>query len=369
MTRSVLLTNFVPPYRVSLYREMSHLLGHMTILVSSQMESNRSWEPEWEDLDVIVQRTVTLRARSGHPHGFEEELHVHLPWDTIPLLLKLAPDILISSEFGLRSAQAVIYAVIRRRTLVLWATVSEISEAGRGWMRRALRKVLLKRARLVVVNGESGARYIRSFGVPDEHIIIAPYTSHMKTVIKGAARHDEIMRLLYVGQLIPRKGIAEMAGALSDVSTRNPDLEIELVVVGEGEESHLLRALSLSQVSVQFKGHVDYEELSHIYAHCDIFVFPTLADEWGLVVNEALSAGLPVLGSEYSQAVEELVDGSNGWRFRPDDLDDFTTTLERALRTERTRLYEMGRNAQRKMQDVNPRAVADRIATAIRQVV
>ena len=52
-----------------------------------------------------------------------------------------------------------------------------------------------------------------------------------------------------------------------------------------------------------------------------VLVFPTLADEWGLVVNEALAAGVPVLGSLYSQAVEELVrDGENGWTFRPDRM-------------------------------------------------
>ena len=57
--------------------------------------------------------------------------------------------------------------------------------------------------------------------------------------------------------------------------------------------------------------------MAEVYAKASLFAFPTLADEWGVVVNEAMAAGLPVLGSIYSQAVEELVeDGVSGWVFR-----------------------------------------------------
>ena len=61
-----------------------------------------------------------------------------------------------------------------------------------------------------------------------------------------------------------------------------------------------------------------HERMAEVYAKASLFAFPTLADEWGVVVNEAMAAGLPVLGSIYSQAVEELVeDGVSGWVFRP----------------------------------------------------
>src|SRR5258708_40228945 len=50
-------------------------------------------------------------------------------------------------------------------------------------------------------------------------------------------------------------------------------------------------------ITVKFCGAVAYSELPGIYAQCGLLVFPTLADEWGMVVNEALAAGLPILGS------------------------------------------------------------------------
>ena len=74
-----------------------------------------------------------------------------------------------------------------------------------------------------------------------------------------------------------------------------------------------------------------------------ILAFPTLADDWGLVVTEAMASGLPVLGSIYSQAVEELVrDGESGWLFRPDSSDDVEAKLNSALTTSAERSRDMG---------------------------
>ena len=65
-------------------------------------------------------------------------------------------------------------------------------------------------------------------------------------------------------------------------------------------------------------GEQEPDALPALFAAADAFVFPTLADEWGVVVNEALAAGLPVLGSVHSQAVEELcAEGETGWIFDP----------------------------------------------------
>jgi glycosyltransferase involved in cell wall biosynthesis len=77
---------------------------------------------------------------------------------------------------------------------------------------------------------------------------------------------------------------------------------------------------------------VPYRDLPAQYLMADIFTLPSLADEWGLVVNEAMIAGLPVLGSINSQAVEDLVvEGQNGWRFSPDRSDEVFEALSRAL--------------------------------------
>ncbi len=77
---------------------------------------------------------------------------------------------------------------------------------------------------------------------------------------------------------------------------------------------------SACNVKLEFLGVFQYDDLPEIYGSAEVFVLPTLADTWAVVVNEALLAGLPVLGSIYAQAVEELIqEGGTGWNFRPDN--------------------------------------------------
>jgi hypothetical protein len=95
-------------------------------------------------------------------------------------------------------------------------------------------------------------------------------------------------------------------------------------------------------------------------------VLPTLADEWGLVVVEAMAAGLPVLGSLYSQAVEELVvDGRNGWTFLPDDPCGMQSAIHRALGASVGELNQMAENARQDISGLTPSAMAEKMAAAI----
>ena len=115
-----------------------------------------------------------------------------------------------------------------------------------------------------------------------------------------------------------------------------------------------------------FLGNVAYQALPEIYGRAGIFVFPTLADTWGVVVNEALAAGLPVLGSVSGQAVSELViDGQNGWTFHPDHPGSMAAALERCLETPTTTLDDMRRHARRTAMQLTPDYLCDRIADAI----
>ena len=70
--RVALLVNFIPPYRVLLFRELRSRVRELRIFVSTPVEPNRSWPVEWADLDVVLQRSVTMRKRWRRPCGYEE---------------------------------------------------------------------------------------------------------------------------------------------------------------------------------------------------------------------------------------------------------------------------------------------------------
>lgn len=367
----VLLTNYIPPYRLPVYTELARRVEKLTILLSTPMESNRSWTPDWGELDVRLQRTVTIDRPCRHAAGFCDTLRIHVPYDTLTSLRGLRPDAIISAELGFRSMFSALYSRLLNRTpLVLWATLSGHTEQGRGWLRACLRRWLLARAGAVVVNGESGARYIARFGFDRRRIFRVPYVAlpglfeRLPTVRPAGAAH----RLLYVGQLIERKGLLPFVAALSRWAADHSDREVVFDLAGSGPVECELRSLALPpNLSLNFLGECNYAKLSEAYGAAGIFAFPTLADEWGLVVNEALAAGLPVLGSRYSQAVEELChEGATGWTFRPDAADEMAAAIDRALSASVDELNAMRAVARAAIEPLTPKYAVDGLLQAVR---
>jgi glycosyltransferase involved in cell wall biosynthesis len=369
-----LLTNFVPPYRSPLYLALGAHAGRLRIFVSTAMESNRQWPVEWSGLDVTVQRTLTRRVVEQHPHGFSDANYVHIPYDTLGVLLRYRPEVVISGELGLRTLQAIIYAMlVRSSRIIVWATLSEHSEQARGRMRQRLRRWILRRADAVLVNGESGARYVEGFAVPRRCIFFAPYTADTRAFAAASSTRDssQAHRLLYVGQLVERKGLLAFAEELARWATLHSDREVEFWLAGDGPEREGLQALATPpNLTVRLLGVVPHAALPQVYAQAGIFVLPTLADEWGVVVNEALASGMPVLGSTYSQAVEELIrEDMTGWTFRSDHADEIREALGRAFATTPEELDVMRRHAIDAVAKLTPEFVAERITEAIRYVV
>ena len=367
--RVALLTNFVPPYRVPVFRALREQVGELRVLISAAMERNRPWTPHWADLDVVVQRTWTLQRTWTHER-FREAYELHVPYDTIPQLMRFRPDAIVTGEFGLRTAQAITYAKLARIPVVIWATIADHLEESRGRVRAVARRVLVRAADRVIVNGASGARYIRSLGGAEERTVRIPqavelgaFTSIPLERAPGTAR-----RLLFCGSLTERKGLDLLLAATSIWSERNPGRTLSLAIVGDGPERARLQALPTAPaVAIEWVGAVDYDQLAAWYARCGVFVYPTRGDEWGLVVNEAMAAGLPVIGSLYSQAVEDLVEEArNGWRFRPDDAEAVATAIERALATPDDELAAMRARARATATHIAPEWVAASIAVVLR---
>ena len=372
--RVALLMNFVAPYRVPLFERLRDMVGELRILISTPMESDRAWVPDWGNLDVVVQRNVTLRPSKVDALGFRRKLHVHVPYDTLPQLLRYRPDCVVSVELGPRTLQALTYKMLRPRTpLLVWCKLSEHSERGWGRVRTLARSAIFRWADGVLVNGESGARYVMRFGVPDGRIVrinqpvdVARFAAARRTRPDGAGE-----RLLHVGMLNGRKGVLPFAERLIGWARRNPSRTLEMWWLGDGEERATLEGLAWpDNLRPSFLGNRPYEEVPGILAECDILVFPTLLDEWGLVVNEAMAVGLPVLGSIYSQAVEELVaEGRTGWVYDPLDEESAAAAVDRALAAPPEVLAAMRAAARQRIAALTPETAARRIADTVRLLV
>ena len=364
------LCNYIAPYNLPVIVELSRRVEKLTVLLSTAMDRARQWTPQWGPLDVTVQRTWTLRQTWRHPSGFSEPDPVYIPWNTVAELRALRPDVIVTTELGVRTLLSTVYRALGRDTLLLAITgLSEHTERGRGRMRHVLRKMLLRFSDGVLSNGASGTRYLENLGCDPRKLFVCPYTAVPDTFdrIPAARPPQAAHRLLFVGQLNQRKGIVPLVEALSRWAHERPDRQVELDIVGTGPLKAQLEALPRPEnLSVRLLGHRGAAEIAACYAEAGIFVFPTLADEWGVVVNEAMAAGLPVLGSAYAQAVEELCrDGQSGWIFRPDVPGEMEQALDRALSTPAERLDGMRQAARQAVAHMTPAYAAGQIVRAI----
>jgi glycosyltransferase involved in cell wall biosynthesis len=368
--RIVLLTNFVLPYRVPVLRELARRCKALRILTSTRTFEGKECASEREGVPARIQKNLTWRSTCRHPHGFNEPLTVQIPYDTLAQLARFDPDVVISGEMGLRTLQAAAFAWFsNRRRLVLWATVSESTEQGRGFLRPLLRKVLLNAADAVIVNGASGARYVRRFGIESEKVFLVPQTTEVASFLRARSDKSSTLqhRLFYCGRLIERKGLIPFLSRLAAWAVRNPGKRIEFSIAGDGPmRSAIAEFRCPSNLVLRMLGDIPYERLPQVYAGAGILAFPTLADEWGLVVVEAMATGLPVLGSIYSQAVEDLVtDGVSGWTFHPDRQEEMDAALDRALGATVDEVDAMGARARESVRDMTPGRMADQIMRAV----
>ena len=215
-----------------------------------------------------------------------------------------------------------------------------------GLKNQVRRRVLNLHYRLVdgclAVGSWNRAHYL-AMGVPEAKIFHAPFAVDNARFAEGAdlsvadrARrraawgvHDDRPVVLFAAKLSPRK----RAGDLIEVCRRlvAQGRQMHLVIAGSGEEEAGLRRQA-DGLPVHFPGFLNQAELPAVYGAADIFSLPSEGEPWGLAVNEAMAAGLPVLVSAEIGAARDLVrPGENGFTHPAGDLAALTSALDQMI--------------------------------------
>ena len=379
----VFLVNFVAPNLIAVMQQLARRVEKLTILSSVEMETNRDWQTDWDGLNVIVQKTWTITRETKHPSGFQETNYIHLPLDTIRQLRRLDPHVVISLEMGARSIQSWIYCrfIRRRSTHVLSVYASQRSEAGRGVIRNWFRKRLIRRATWVTHNGPSCRRLLIRYGADPDRMSAWDYAADpRKRTVSNSDTDDPLpdqiqsnrfqfadsIRLLTVGQLSQRKGVTDALRQVSRFASTHPDQPITWNLVGDGPLKEEIESTSTpANLHIVLQGHLGVREIASAYASGDVLLFPTLADEWGLVVDEAMASGMPVIGSCHSQAVETLIEhGVSGWIYDPEEESSLQHVLHEILQLPRESVMTISTAAFRVARHRTPERSADQLAMA-----
>lgn len=276
----------------------------------------------------------------------------------VPKLLRERYDALWIHGHNNATFVAALLAAQAVRTPILMRCETHLG-LERGRVKRALRHPLLKFVygrfcACVMPIGSANDAFYRSLGIPNDRRFAAPYVvdnAHFMRGTDGAKRESirrslglplDVPLILYVSKLTPRKRPIDLLRAFAQL--RNSGEQACLAIVGTGELELELRRYTNEHCipDTHFMGFQNQSDLPSTYAAADVFVLPSENEPWGLVINEAMAAGLPIVASREIGAVQDLLlHGDNGFTFPVGDVHRLTEHLRTLLRDDRLRA-EMG---------------------------
>jgi len=221
----------------------------------------------------------------------------------------------------------------------------------------------IKAADFHIVASTFSKQGIKFNDIPENKIFVIPYGVALDK-FKPASHKDNIkLNVLFVGEVNQRKGIYQILEVAKELN--NPDIQFDIVGRGMDYQTELYKPY---QKYVNFRGHVSFKELLDFFANSHIFVFPVLGEGFGLVIPEALSAGLPVITTPNCVGTDIIKDGYNGFIIHPCD----TSALKEKIlwfKNNPDLLHTMSDNAIQSVQSLTWERYYNEVASAVKQMI
>jgi glycosyltransferase involved in cell wall biosynthesis len=371
--RIVILTEIIAPYRIPVFNALAKLEGidlHVIFLAETDPEA-REWLVYKNEIRFSYQVLPSYR-RSWGSHK------ILLNWGVRAALRKAASEVVVCGGYNyVASWQALSWARRNGVPFLLWAESNANDMRPNKRLVEKLKASFIGRCDGFVAPGRASLQYLMSLNVSRERIFIAPNAVDIRLFGDSASdvrsRASDLRQQLglprrffiFVGRLVAEKGVFDLLHAYRQTSPEIR-LEIGLVFLGDGPaRSELERIASdIRPGLIQFRGFVQREMLARYYALSDALILPTHSDPWGLVVNEGMACGLPVVCTDVAGCVIDLVEeGWNGRVIPARDVRQLALTLEELTRNPET-IRTMGENSRKRILDYSPEACAKGMAAA-----
>ena len=298
------------------------------------------------------------------------EQHLFWPLKLLWLLLFMEADVIISSvPTSLGSVISYLASKLKHTKFIIWTENWNFSYEylNRPEIYRRLRytqyKLIVRTANALVVHGNHSYYYHLGLGIPASKLFVANHSSFDLSVpeSRDSAKSPQAARpkyvTLYLSRIIPRKGLDILLEAFAKLED---EIEgVQLLIAGDGNFKPFCQNLAqtLNLQNINFLGSVAFEKAAYYYAMSDVFVLPSClrgqSEGWGLVINEAMSMGKPIVTTDAVGSAFDLVEnGVNGYVVRNGDADELYSALKRVLCDDEL-MKTMGRNSRKKFEQFN----------------
>lgn len=253
----------------------------------------------------------------------------------------------------------------------------EVSDRKQG-LTRIIKTYIHKNIDGVFVPFPSHLQYFERMGFPKERIFFGVDVVDNNAFITGATRAKvnsiklrAALKLpekyfLFVGRFLMRKGLDTLISAFRQYRQQHHDLPWDLVLVGDGPFYDNIQIMAKGIEGIKFVGQQQGEILQSYYGLANALIVPSEIDPWGLVVNEGMASGLPVIVSSGCGASALIDEGKNGWCFDPGNTNLLVQQMRQLTSMSESDQKEMGARSMETINDLSLDRFVDSVFEAVK---
>lgn len=361
------------------------------------------WQPSISELTKIFPNTTIFTGLfPGFAKGLEDTLNVevigeikvieidrdensygdnftYLSPKIIGNLLRLKPQVIFTSSFGVWTIIALLLKpLLWWRVIIAYEGSSPGVDYRHSAARLFVRRLMVKLSAACISNSHAGSDYLIEILQADkERVFVQPYEIPDEHTLPGSESVSEPLLypeqqhpiFLFVGQVIPRKGLVSLLRACALLQARGYE-KYTLQIIGNGPQQSELEDFCREHAltdRIQWVGWVPFDRIGTYFKNADVFVLPTMEDTWGVVTLEAMLLGKPILCSTGAGTAELVASGENGYTFAPDDTEKLAELMQRFL-DDPSLILAMGEKSQQIMAQYTPMAAAQCMAEVAKLV-
>ena len=327
--RVLYLTNIPSPYRVEFFNELTK---YMDVTVAFELRNAKNRDEAWQSgenykFKAVFMKPLITRTESAYcPEVFK-------------LLKEFKSDIIVVGGYATPTGMAAIL-YLKAKKIPFYLNCDGGFASNDSLFKKKVKTFFIGSANYYLSTGVGADKYLVYYGAKKERIYHYSFSSLREEDIEAAVnRRDEKVRLrnelgiseknmiVFVGSFIHRKGIDILLKASTNM------VDTAVVLIGGSDISGYKEIISEKfRVHIYPVGFKNKEEIKKYYQAADLMVLPTREDIWGLVINEAMAQGLPVVTTNRCLAGLTLVEnGENGYIVPVEDIEATKTAIEKVF--------------------------------------
>lgn len=328
------VTNYPSPYRVDFFNELGKVCD-VTVAFEERPGEQENRDINWFKDEYTYFKAVFLKKTRVRK--------AFICLDVKEYVCDESYDLVIITNYSTPTEMYAIHCMKKRGIKFAIEIDGGIAKSGKGFVEK-LKKKLMSSAHWWLSTSDSSDAYLMAYGADKSRIHRYPFTSlKERDIIPKVLNKDEKKSLrkelgiveekmiLTVGQFIPRKGFDILIKSMEKL----PHQYGVYIVGGVPTEEYLNLREELKLSNIHFDGFKSKEELKKYYMAADLFVLPTREDIWGLVINEAMAFGLPVVTTDRCVAGLELIkERENGAIVKVEDINGLGEAIDSILSNE-----------------------------------